>query len=163
MERECLRMGRESGGGGVGDPSELGGFTRVWHGNTTCRRALPLGWCRVKTDLLRSLGGFGLCLLGAALASRRGEPMEEGAAELEAALRPGLRERVALDFADARRLEWQYHYYDWPGVTLGELEPREQERFDQLLRSALSERGLEKVKGVIRLQGWLHEESGRIA
>ncbi len=116
------------------------------------------------STFVRSFAGLGLCLLGAALAAGgTGDPMDERAAQLSRALRPELRERASFSFADARRVEWQYHYYDWPGVTLGELESAEQQGFDRLLRSALSERGLAKVRGVLQLQGIIHEESGRVA
>ncbi len=116
----------------------------------------------MSATLLRSVGGIGLCLLGAALAAgRTGEPIAERAAELREALRPELRERASFPFDDQRRVEWHYVPRDWPGVSLGELEPLERERLDQLLRSALSERGLAKVQGVFRLEELLYEESGR--
>ena len=99
-------------------------------------------------------------LLVSATASSPAPPPDPSIAAAQAflaALRPALREKARLPFADSDRLDWSYVPGRRPGVSLKEMNDPERRAAHRLLQTALSERGYRKAAGVIELEGILRE------
>lgn len=87
-------------------------------------------------------------------------PMRKAARELVAALSPEQRARAVFANGAPERRDWHYVPRDRAGVAIGELDAAQRERFDALLRTALSERGARQVEDVLVLEGVLREREG---
>ena len=70
------------------------------------------------------------------------------------------RRQAMYPFAAAERRDWHFVPRRRPGVTLGDMQPTQQERVWALLRAGLSEQGVQKTRAVIRTEAILGELSG---
>ncbi|MCF7827863.1 MAG: DUF3500 domain-containing protein [Candidatus Marinimicrobia bacterium] len=68
---------------------------------------------------------------------------------------------VRLPFDSNERVEWDYFPGSRPGLSLGELTERQEQAGFAALDQVMSNRGFEKVKGVITLEGILRNLEGR--
>ena len=59
---------------------------------------------------------------------------------------------MQLPFDSPRRTTWHYVPGSRPGIPIGDLNATQRKALEQLLRTALSDQGLTKVKGVIELE-----------
>jgi hypothetical protein len=67
------------------------------------------------------------------------------------------RARASFAAGDARRLDWHYVPRERAGVTLGELGAEPSKAFRALLGATLSDEGLRRFDGILRLEGVLRE------
>jgi len=102
--------------------------------------------------------------LAAALALAQSAPgpgaapaLAAAARDFRASLDEARRSRASFTFDDAGRLDWHYVPKDRPGLPLGDLDVDQARSFRSLLDATLSDAGLAKVDGVIRLEGVLRE------
>jgi len=78
-------------------------------------------------------------------------------------LSPEDRREVRLSIAAPERFDWHYVPRRRAGVALGTMDASARSAAMGLLASSLSPRGIEKVEGVLALEGVLFERSGRSA
>lgn len=115
---------------------------------------------------LPTIAGLAMTVLAAPLVAA-----EAGAATSPAAaavalierLPPEARRAVRLSFAAPERFDWHYVPRRRAGVALGAMGAEARSSAMGLLAASLSPRGLEKVEGVLALEGVLFERSGRSA
>jgi hypothetical protein len=96
---------------------------------------------------------------GAARLAQR-SPATDMAHALErflAALTPELRAKASLKFDDPARTDWHFVPRSRPGVTFGELTDAQRSAARDLLRSALSPRGMLKAEGIMALDAVLRD------
>lgn len=113
-----------------------------------------------------TIAGLAMTVLAAPLVAA-----EAGAATSPAAaavalverLAPEARREVRLSFAAPERFDWHYVPRRRAGVALGAMGAEARSSAMGLLAASLSPRGLEKVEGVLALEGVLYERSGRSA
>jgi Protein of unknown function (DUF3500) len=111
--------------------------------------------------VLRMLSLAGVTLLRPALsrAQSRDAMTQPALAVLESLSAEQRRQAVYPFEAEARR-DWHYVPRRRPGVTLGELQPTQQELVWALLRAGLSPQGMQKTRAVIATEAILGEISG---
>lgn len=89
------------------------------------------------------------------------DPAPSGMARTAAAFLESLDEEQRLyaqaTFADQDRLDWHFIPRERTGLPLGNMDAPQQERAWALIRTALSNRGVRRVEGVIALEGVLRE------
>ena len=102
--------------------------------------------------------------LGAGLAMpavlRAREPMAETVLAILESLDAAQRRQAAFPFEGEERKDWHFVPRTRPGIPLKALNKEQRELVFALLNTALSEQGMRKVEGVIRLEGILAEMSG---
>ena len=72
----------------------------------------------------------------------------------------GQRRQAMYPFEANERREWHFVPRRRPGVTLGAMQPTQQERVWALLRASLSQQGVQKTRAVINTEAILGELSG---
>jgi hypothetical protein len=86
--------------------------------------------------------------------------VEGTAREFRASLDEARRARASFAIGDAVRKDWHYVPRERPGLRVGELDDAQGKAFRALLDATLSDAGLRKVDGVLRLEGILREIEG---
>jgi hypothetical protein len=91
---------------------------------------------------------------------RAREPMAEAALAFLESIGPARHDRVVFPFDGDERADWHFVPRSRPGITLKDLKAEQRTLVFALLATALSDQGIRKVEGVIRLEGILGEISG---
>ena len=105
-----------------------------------------------------------ICAAGAKLAAppSPARDMAEAATKFLDSLTPELRAKAALAFDDKSREDWHYVPRTRAGVEFGEMSESQRIAARDLMRSALSSRGMNKVEEIMLLDAVLREmEQGR--
>jgi hypothetical protein len=115
-----------------------------------------------RPSAIRCLGAAACIALSFAAAkqNKADEGMRKAVQDLAASLSPEQRDRAVFGLAAEHRLDWHYVPRERVGLAIGELDATQRERFDAVLKSALSERGARQVEGVLVLEGVLREREG---
>jgi hypothetical protein len=105
------------------------------------------------------LSVFAALSIGAAALGRRSptDDMAGAAARFLAALSPDLRTKVNLKFDDPARTDWHFVPRSRPGITFGEMNDAQRSAARDVLRSALSSRGMLKAEGIMALDAVLRD------
>jgi hypothetical protein len=124
----------------------------------------------IRSSLARPLAACLVVLCAGAATARLVRAPQSERARAAAAFLDSLdaeqRAKAAFAFGDDERRNWQMAPFGTAGVRYGELSEEQQGKAWDLLGKVLSERGVDKVKGVMRLEGILvaaEQERGRVS
>src|SRR5688572_23170230 len=123
----------------------------------------PVGHRPVNRTLaIRAFSAAACVALSFAAATDGGgdEGMRKAARELATALSAEQRARAVFPNDAPQRLDWHYVPRERAGVAIGELDAAQRERFDALLKAALSDKGARQVGDVLVLERVLRESEG---
>lgn len=101
-------------------------------------------------SMVVAAAGSGVAVAGAPAASR-------AALELQQATPAGDRKQLDQPFSDSARSDWHYIPRSRVGIAWRDMNPKQREATTQLLRSALSDAGIDKVHAVMALEIALRE------
>lgn len=91
---------------------------------------------------------------------RARDPMADAALAFLESIGPGRYDEAVFPFDGDERTDWHYVPRSRVGIPLKDLKPEQRDLVFALLRTALSDQGMRKVEGVIRLEGILGEITG---
>jgi hypothetical protein len=115
----------------------------------------------MRTSRRRLIQGAALMILGSGIAMpavlRARDPVAAAALSLLESLGEARRRKVVFPFASEERTDWHYIPRTRPGAALKDLSTEQRALVFALLRTTLSDQGMQKVEGVIQLEGILGE------